>query len=243
MRIMFFNVWAGLLPKVTKYIQSAAADIDLFCLSEVHNLHLPKNKHSDSKRYLPTQGKKGGEHELNLFRLLQEAVCDSHIGYYSPNLSGIHDLEESDMQVEYGLATFVRRNLSPFTYRTGSLHRPLGQFNEGSPASRSVVSLMLPYQGSHVLVGHMHGLWDERGKVDTPERFAQNARALEFLRQHRDFEARDARLPVLFGGDFNLTSKTAALRNLVKSKVFGPDGGENLNEKFAITDTLSLIHI
>ncbi|MFN3188612.1 MAG: endonuclease/exonuclease/phosphatase family protein [Candidatus Paceibacteria bacterium] len=232
---MYFNVWAGALREVVDYIKTMSRDVDLFCLSEVHNLL--DGKVGESRRYMPIQGKKEREHELNLFKLLQEVLVNTHIGYHSPGVAGIHDLEETDIPVEYGLATFVRRNLFPYTYRTGSLHRPLGEFNEGRPASRSIVSITLPCRSSQLLVGHMHGLWDGQGKIDTPDRHLQSARALEFLRNHRDFEARGARIPVVFGGDFNLTNRTSALRMLVSSKVFGPDGGENLNEKFAVTCT------
>lgn len=232
---MFFNVWAGALPEVAAYIKTKSSEVDVLCLSEVHNL-LDGNP-GESRRHKPTRGKQEKEHELNLFKLLQEALIDTHIGYHSPGVAGIHDLEESTIPVEYGLATFVRKGLFPSTYRTGSLHRPLGEFNEGRAASRSIVSLAVPYGTGQLLIGHMHGLWDECGKVDTSDRHSQSARAVEFLRNHRDFEARGARMPVLFGGDFNLTSNAHALRALVTSRVFGLDGGENLNEIFKITDT------
>lgn len=239
-RIMFFNIWAGALPEVLDYVKAKSRDVDMLCLSEVHNLL--DGKVGESRQYLPVKGKKDKQHELNLFKLLQGALADTHIGHHSPGVAGIHDLEKSDFPVEYGLATFVRRGLFPYTYRTGSLHRPLGEFNEGRSASRSIVSLTLPYQNEQLLVGHMHGLWDERGKIDTPDRYSQSARVLEFLRHHRDYEARAAKMPVILGGDFNLTSRTSALKTLVTSRVFGPDGGENLNDTFGISDTRTKLY-
>ncbi len=240
MKVLFFNTWAGALPEVVSYIKALSIYVDVFCLSEVHNLL--DGKAGESRRYLPIKGKRESLHELNLFKLFQEAMIDTHIGYHSPGVAGIHDLQDSEIPVGYGLATFVRRGLFPFTYRTGSLHRTLGEFNEGRPASRSIVSLTLPYDAGQILIGHMHGLWDEKGKIDTPDRYSQSAKAQEFLRNHRDYEARGARMPVIFGGDFNLTSRCSALWPLVKSKVFGPGGGENLNERFGITDTRTALY-
>jgi len=237
---MFFNVWAGICPEVISYVKNSAKSVDVFCLSEVNNLiNLYSN---DPFPYLPKKGKATSPNELNLFSLLRNSLIDTHIGFHSPSVRGVHDLEESELKVEYGLATFIRRDLFPYTYRTGSLHRELGQFNGCTSASRAIVSMTLPYKGGALLLGHMHGLWNGEGKGDSPDRFAQSSRALEFLRNHKDYEARGARMPGMFGGDFNLTSGTHALRMLVKSKVFGPEGGESLNATFNIKDTRTLYY-
>jgi hypothetical protein len=187
----------------------------------------------------PTAGKAHLEHDLMLYSRLANALRRTHTGYYTPNMRGMHDLQGSNLLFDYGMATFVRIGMRPETWRESTLNRPFGEANDGRPAARKIVSFTVTSaRKQRYLIGHMHGLWDLKGKVDTKERMLQSQRANAHLLQHRRAERWGGALPVIFGGDFNLTSQLQAFAKLISSRhVYGPTGPTVLNHKYGVTDT------
>ncbi|HMA79180.1 MAG TPA: endonuclease/exonuclease/phosphatase family protein [Candidatus Paceibacterota bacterium] len=237
MRIMFLNAWGGALhEELIPYLVKQSRSIDVFCLQEVH--HALRLSNLSERKILPERGKRERRHLVTLFNNLQQVLRDSHIGIHSPVLSGLHDLEGKPSEFyDYGLATFTRIAARPETFRASMTHRVFGQYNDGKPASRAVVSFTSRLRGRHVLIAHMHGLWTRVGKIDTPERIMQSRRVAELIAAHRREESWGEELPVIFGGDFNLTSECSALKRLENGRYFGPGGGESLTAKFGISDT------
>lgn len=233
---MFLNVWGGGEEGLLPYIKKVSESVDVFCLQEVHRTLINNGK--VPHHVLPTRGKRERHNNIRLYNDLELILSSSHIGFYAPHMRGLHDLEgESEDFIDYGLACFTKVALRPETVRAGMLHRQFGEFNDGQPASRNIVSFTVKSMGKRLLIAQMHGLWDESGKRDIPARFIQSRKAAAHIANHRRDEAWGADLPVVFGGDFNLTSDCMTLTKLIEGKFYGRSGGECLNHKFGVTDT------
>lgn len=204
MKIMCLNGWGGkmhdgLLP----YLQREQPDI--LCLQEV--VHSPRS----SK---PELTYRDGDHVLpqraNFFGDVC-AVLPTHAASFCPAAQGV--LWDGDMSVpsQWGLATFVSRDLPVIGQAQGFVHKSYGTDGYGDhPRSRSahVVRVHDHETGRSVTVGHMHGLRDLRGKMDTVERRAQARSMLALF----DSVARADDIAVICG-DFNVEpdSETLAL--------------------------------
>ena len=116
------------------------------------------------------------------------------------------------MPSQWGLATFVRRDLPVIGQVQGFVHKGFEPDGYGDhPRSRSAHGVRV-WDFEHaraVSVTHMHGLRDLRGKMDTAERAAQAKRLLALLDQLR--EPGDA---VVICGDFNVEAESETLRIL-----------------------------
>jgi endonuclease/exonuclease/phosphatase family metal-dependent hydrolase len=236
MRILFWNVDCGTQKGVVEKVRWFAERCDILCLQEVNHLYT-RQSGSGAVRVRPTKGKTAQEHDLQLFVRLRRALEQTHVGFYTPNMRGMHDLERSHLLFDYGLATFFRLGVRPETWHEGTLHRQFGATNDGKPSSRKIVSFTASQDGKRYLIGHSHFLWDPRGKIDTPERMLQSNRTNAHLQHHHVTERWGQELRVIFGGDFNLTSELHAFRKLVKSRVYGRKGARVLNHEFGVTDT------
>jgi len=110
-----------------------------------------------------------------LFAELQ-ALLPDHYGYFCPAARGwLHDGATTNYDVSYGIATFVHRRfpvteqMSEFVF--GSLR--VGGWDP-PPLPRVAHYLRLyDKKDDPVVVAHMHGLYDSRGKMDTPQRGGQ----------------------------------------------------------------------
>lgn len=242
MRILFWNVDCGTRPGVVERVRWFAERCDVICLQEVNHLQV-RDSIRDSAQVRPSHGKTDQLHDLKLFAKLQEALRHTHIGYYTPNMRGMHDLEGSHKLFDYGMATFTRFAMRPETQKDETLHGPFGAADADAPASRKIVSFTLRSpRRKRYLIAQSHMLWDERGKIDTVERIRQSRRANEHLRHHAQTEGWGERLPVIFGGDFNLTSELQAFKMLTKARVYGSRGAVVLNHRFGITDTRTALY-
>jgi hypothetical protein len=174
MQIVSLNAWGGtchdrLLPWL------AFTQPDILCLQEV--IHSPVAA-PDWLTY------RDGDHVLsqraNLFAEVSAALPD-HIATFCPAAKG--SLWDGDRALPslWGLATFVHRRFPVIGQAQGFVHK--GWFAHGygdHPRSRTghAVRLHDPEQDRAVVVAHMHGLRDPRGKIDTPERAVQVQRFL-----------------------------------------------------------------
>lgn len=177
---------------------------------------------------------------LRQFEKLRTILRDTHVGYFAPSFkNGLHDLERSEYSVNYGLAMFVRRELS-HTYRHGMAYRRFDQLNDGRPAARSIQAVIVYHETATYVIVNFHGLWNRNGKSDCPERSHQSGNVNAFLRNVVSEANRERIDPVpiwvILGGDLNLTSDTHALALLCRCTVFD-HAGCNLNELYGITDT------
>jgi endonuclease/exonuclease/phosphatase family metal-dependent hydrolase len=205
MRILSLNCWGGRLgPGLVDYLRSAEADV--LCLQEV--VHAPGCPqvwldYREDGIELPQRA--------NLFREIAEAL-PSHAGFFCPAARGDLFDGERPVSTEWGLATFVRRDLVVIGQAQGFVHGDYAAQGWGPhPRARNahVVRVFDIAAGRAVAVAHMHGLRDPGGKGDTPARLAQADRfaALISAVARRDD-------PVIACGDFNVLPDSATFTRL-----------------------------
>ncbi|MGD9509193.1 MAG: endonuclease/exonuclease/phosphatase family protein [Geminicoccaceae bacterium] len=205
MRILSLNCWGGRVGvSLVDYLRSAQAD--LLCLQEV--VHAP----GCPQEWLDYR--EGGielPQRANLFQEIVEAL-PSHVGLFCPAARG--DLFDGDRAVatEWGLATFVRRELVVIGQAQGFVH---GDYAAGSwgphPRGRNAhVVRIFDFTTRHaVTVAHMHGLRDPAGKADTAARLVQADRFAALVRAVAGPDE-----PVIACGDLNVLPGSATFARL-----------------------------
>ncbi|MEM8632945.1 MAG: endonuclease/exonuclease/phosphatase family protein [Pseudomonadota bacterium] len=204
MEIMCLNGWGGTLGDVLlPYLARAAPDV--LCLQEV--VHSP----ATDKIWLTYRD---GDHVLpqraNFFDEVARAL-PGHTAIFCPAAQGVLWDDDTQVPSQWGLATFVRRDL-PVTHQAqGFVHKDYGAHGYGDhPRSRSAHAVRVYDHAADraVTIAHMHGLRDLRGKMDTPERALQAQRFLALTASVT--EQGD---PTVLCGDFNVEpdSETLAL--------------------------------
>lgn len=204
MKIICLNGWGGKMhDALLLYLKHEQPDI--LCLQEV--VHSPATSE-------PELTYRDGDHVLpqraNFFGDVC-AVLPAHTASFCPAAQGVLWDGDTPVPSQWGLATFVSRDRPVIGQAQGFVHKSYGTDGYGDhPRSRSahVVRVHDHETGRGVTVGHMHGLRDLRGKMDTAERKAQ-ARAMlalfDSVVQEDDI--------VVICGDFNVEpdSETLAL--------------------------------
>lgn len=205
MRIMSLNGWGGTLhAALIAYV--GAEQPDVLCLQEV--VHTPASPGG----WLTYRD---GDHVLtqraNLFAEVAAALPE-HFATFCPAARGVLWDAEVPVPSQWGLATFVRRDLPVTAQAQAMVHKTFSPHGYGDhPRSRGAHAIRLHDYGRDrpLVVAHMHGLRDpERGKADTPERAAQARRLADLVA--RVCEPDD---PVVVCGDFNVEpgSETLAM--------------------------------
>ena len=199
-KIMCLNAWGGKLhADLLPFLQAAAPDI--LCLQEV--VHTP-----DSQRETLTY--RDGDHILQQRANLFQEVCavlPGHSATFCPAAEGVLWEDSTAIPSQWGLATFVRKDLHLIGQVQGFVHKDFSANGYGEhPRSRSAHGIRVhdPVSARTLSVLHMHGLRDLNGKGDTPERVSQAhrlANMAESLRQAKDL--------LVLCGDFNVEPDSA----------------------------------
>lgn len=172
MRIMCLNGWGGKLHDVLlPYLAGAAPDI--LCLQEV--IHSPASDrdwltYRDGDHVLPQRA--------NFFRDVCAALPE-HAATFCPAAQGVLWDGDASVPSQWGLATFVHRDLPVIGQMQGFVHKGYGADGYGAhPRARSAHGVRVYDHVARraVSVTHMHGLRDPAGKMDTPARSAQARR-------------------------------------------------------------------
>lgn len=202
MRIMSVNAWGGTLAEhLLPYL--AAEQPDVLAIQEVG--HSPQTDK-------PVLTYRDGDHVLaqrtNLFADLCRALPD-HVGLFCPSSQG--ELWDGDIAVpsQYGVATFVHRDLVIVGQAQNFIHgaySPDGYGAHPRPRGAHAVRLYDPAAKRFVSVTNIHGLRDLAGKMDTPERMDQAHRILALSRQ-----ASEPGDIAVICGDFNVEPDSATL--------------------------------
>ena len=194
MRIVSLNAWGG-REWAALSVWLPGVGTDILCLQEVIRAPVPSPDwlvYADPNRRL--------DQRADLFNDVSRRL-PGHVGRFIAAARG--PLSDTDGQVcpsDHGLGLWHRRDLNPLDVEERFVHgsyRPDGWGPE--PVPRRMQAIRLETTGGDLVVAHMHGLRDPRGKRDTPARVDQ-ARALraglERLAKPGD--------RIVLGGDFNL---------------------------------------
>jgi hypothetical protein len=205
MKILSLNVWGGMLhAPLIDYL--ADVDADVYCLQEV-----PRAIAARSAFLTYRDGAVELRQRANLYRDIA-ASLPGHDGFFAPATRGeLMDGERACWQ-EFGLATFVRQDVSVIGQALDFVHGAFSPHGFGAhPRARNAHAFRLyDYAADRALtIVQFHGLRTEDGKGDTPERAAQADALIALIeRLHHTNEG------LVLCGDFNVTPDSNTFRAL-----------------------------
>jgi endonuclease/exonuclease/phosphatase family metal-dependent hydrolase len=204
MKVVSLNAWGGRLHE-DMIAWLAETRPDILCLQEV--VHTPD---------APAEWLKYRDDGMDLLQRADvlgdvKRALPGHFAHFCPAAKG--ELWHGDVPVQtlWGLATYIRKDLTVVSQAQGFVH---GQFSPNGfgdhPRSRTAHAVRVydPDEGM-LSVAHMHGLRDPMGKMDTPMRRIQ---AGKFVSMIQGVIAPGEKLAVC--GDFNILPGSETLRLL-----------------------------
>jgi exonuclease III len=134
-----------------------------------------------------------------VLNLLEEiaSFLPNHRYFFRPQYRGV-----------FGLATFVRKDLSVIEEGEHFVFGKQGDENRlavGNHA-RNIQYLTVPLGQSIATIINFHGLWNGKGKTDSPDRLQQSQNIADFIQKIKN--------PVALIGDFNLLPDIESFRIL-----------------------------
>lgn len=176
MKVMTLNIWGGYVLEPLLKFMRAHQDVDVFCLQEVY--HHAEKMASDEDR------------AVTLDSLSQmNAQLPEHVPFFRPVVNN-----------SYGIAMLVRESVNVLSEREAFIHENKNYIGIGPTHSRILQCLECESEGQRYAVVNVHGLWNGKGKGDSPERILQSQSIKKFI------DALDC--PTLLCGDFNLRPDT-----------------------------------
>lgn len=215
MKLVSLNTWGGkIYNPLTEYVKKQSKDTDIFCFQEV--FHSPESRISSGNK-------------TDLYNSFLK-ILPQFTGFYSPTFTGYDTEQKVDFPLEFGQATFIRRNLQLISEETYFVH---GEFDykppvnlpgvkDGMDLPRNMHCIKLKINKKEILIGNFHGYWFPGPKNDTSQRIAQSKKIRKI---YDDFKG-----PKIIAGDFNLMPNTKSMEILEEDMM-------NLIKKFRIKST------
>lgn len=198
MQLITLNIWGGHVKTPLLDFINAFKNIDIFCLQEVY--HQADKKVSTEDRKV----------SLNIFFEIS-ALLPEHQGIFCSTVNNC-----------YGLAIFIKKNIAVLNQGEIFIYENLNYPGLGPTHSRKSQWLEFQTNGKGYVIMNVHGLWNGKGKTDTPLRIEQSIRIKKFLDTFTS--------PILLCGDFNLRPDTESIKIL-------EEGMQNLVRGHNITST------
>lgn len=184
MKLITLNLWGGQLRNpLLKFIHHHQ-DIDIFCLQEVYHKARRKITENDS------------ELSLNIFSDLQK-LLPNHYAIFKPAVDNV-----------YGIAMLLKKNIEILSEGEINIHQKKHHPGIGENHSRNLQWVECESDKQIYSILNVHGLWNGRGKVDTPDRISQSHRIRHFMDT--------INTPQIVCGDFNLRPDTESMHIIEK---------------------------
>ncbi|RDI40199.1 endonuclease/exonuclease/phosphatase family protein [Aquicella lusitana] len=198
MKLITLNIWGGHIREPLLNFIKSNQMIDIFCFQEVY--HNAPDKISTEDRPV----------SLNVFSELQE-LLPGHHGYFRPVVNDI-----------YGISAFVRQDIKVLSEGEITIHDNPSYSGRGPTHGRNLQWLECAIDQKVFSVLNVHGLWNGKGKADSPERIAQSQRIRNFMDTIKS--------PKILCGDFNLRPDVESMKILEQ-------GMHNLIKAYNVTST------
>lgn len=166
---MSLNAWGG---KIYEYLMPylALERPDVLCLQEV--VHSPQ---ADRVWLQYRDGDHVLQQRANFFRDVAQILPD-HVATFCPFAQGPLWDGDRELPSQFGLATFVHKDLPVIGQVQGFVHKEFSPNGYGDhPRARCAHGVRVYVEGQEQALSILqtHGMWDPRGKIDTPERRQQ----------------------------------------------------------------------
>ena len=182
MKLITLNIWGGHLRNpLLKFIHEHR-HIDIFCLQEVYY-----NAHR-------TLADKERELSLKIFSDLQKLLPDHH-AIFKPAVENV-----------YGIAMLIKNDIDIIGEGEINIHQKQHYPGIGLNHDRNLQWIECELNNKIYSVLNVHGLWNGKGKKDTPERLNQSHRIRQFMDT--------INTPKILCGDFNLRPDTESMHLL-----------------------------
>mgnify|MGYP005838739537 CR=1 FL=1 len=182
--LITLNIWGGHLEAPLFDFFSSKKDVDIFCLQEVY-CKAPRII-TNEERYI----------NRDVFSDIQSFLPE-HQGFFRPIVKGI-----------YGIGMFIKKGIEVLDEGGVLIHENKDYPGIGPTHSRSMQYAKCSLGMRAFTLFNVHGLWNGKGKTDTPERIEQSKKIKAFV---------DATMgPKILCGDFNLTPEAESLRLLAE---------------------------
>ncbi len=214
MKIISLNTWGGRAghEELLAFFEREKESTDIFCLQEMWRAP-----------YDDLHGKVVGGVVIKA-----QAIMTDGVQRISKTLNDYELYFHAGHGDNYGLTSFVKKNLIHTASGEVFVHKyknwPIPEGQDVGLHARNMQYVTLSRIGrSEITVCHFHGLWNGKGKIDTPERLAQSEKILSFLKSLQG--------DVVLMGDFNLLPDTESVKMLENA------GYGNLIKEYGITST------
>lgn len=187
MKLITLNIWGGHLRNpLLKFIHEYK-NVDIFCLQEVYS-----NAHrtiADREREL----------SLNIFADLKRLLPDHH-AIFKPAVENV-----------YGIGMLIKNNIDIIGEGEINIHKKQHYPGIGLNHDRNLQWIECEVNDKIYSILNVHGLWNGKGKKDTPERLNQSQRIRQFMDT--------INTPKILCGDFNLRPDTESMNILEKGMI------------------------
>lgn len=203
MKLITLNTWGGHVHKELLEFFKENQDTDIFCLQEIY-------KGAKTEKMDP----EFMQDALDLYSDIEKTLLN-HKGYFRPHIEDW-----------YGLAIFVKKEIE--IKREGDIFIYDTEYNGAGNHSRNLHYIEVEHNGKAVTIANVHGLWNGKGKTDSPERILQSHKIKEFM----DSVAGEK----ILCGDFNLRPDTESVRILEQ-------GMMNLIKEYSVESTRTSLYL
>lgn len=198
MQLITLNIWGGHVEEPLLEFIKANKEVDILCFQEVyHKAH----------RTISTEDR---QHHLDIFSEIQK-LLPSHHHFFRPVVDNI-----------YGIGLFIKENVDVVGEGDIIIHDNPYYPGQGPTHSRNLQWLQFKLHSQVYSILNVHGLWNGKGKTDTPERINQSQRIKQFVDSINS--------PKILCGDFNLKPDTESMKIL-------ETGMNNLIKTFNVQST------
>ena len=184
MKLIALNIWGGHVYEPLLEFIEAHQDIDIFCLQEVYDKAAHKISRDDRAVY------------LNILSDIH-ALLPNHQVYFRPVVNN-----------NYGIAILINKNLNIIAEGEKEIHYSPDFPGMGPDHSRNLQWLCFKNNDKIYTIINVHGLWNGKGKTDSPQRLEQSQHIRDFMNT--------VQTPMILCGDFNLRPDTESLAILAK---------------------------
>tara|TARA_B100000508_G_C11463138_1_gene280205 strand:- start:2374 stop:3102 length:729 start_codon:yes stop_codon:yes gene_type:complete len=179
MKLISLNIWGGHVYQPLLNFFDAHRQIEIFCLQEVYDKADKPITDETRKLY------------LNIFSDIQKKLPE-HKAFFRPVVKGI-----------YGIGMLVHQSVNVIAEGEAVIYNNPDYAGVGPSHSRILQWMECDNGHSRYTIINVHGLWNGKGKTDSPARLQQSENIRIFLS--------NIKTPVILCGDFNLRPDTQSL--------------------------------
>ena len=210
MKLISLNAWGGRALEAFLEFIKENRDTDVFCFQEILHGNI------DEKIWYGAKS--------NLFSMIK-ALLPEHVGFFASCEDRMDDrVAPRGLEIPFGLAMFVKKTIDMREEGDLFVHGNRNALSNYDSATqgRNIQYLKMAHNGKEFMVVNFHGLWNGKGKTDTPERLKQSQNIKKFVDDYPG--------DVILMGDFNLLPDAESL-------VMFEDRFTNLIKKYDIKST------